>query len=349
MVTHMKKLLLFTDAWSPQVNGVVTTLKNVIRESSWDIEVVNPTMFRTFSCPGYSEIKLSMVTRRTILKLIKEFDPDYIHISTEGPIGWQAYRACKKLGRKFTSSYHTRFPEYVNTMYSWIPTEWVYNVLRKLHMDSEGTLVPTKSIVKELSIKGVCNRYIVWGRGVDTNKFAFHPNRESREKLVVLYVGRISKEKNLEAFLDMKFDQPVEMRVVGKGPHETELKKKYQDRKEIVWVGEKRNTSLVMEYQNADVFVFPSKTDTFGLVMLEAMATGTPVVGYNVPGPKDVIIPGINGYIAYDGNLVKSVKEAIKIPRYTTSNFVSELSWKEVAQEFERIIEYTNNITGDVV
>lgn len=339
----MKKLMLFTDAWNPQVNGVVTTLTNVIKESSWEIEVVNPTMFRTFPCPGYSEIQLSLASRRTMIKLIKEFDPDYIHISTEGPIGWQAYRACKKLGRKYTSSYHTRFPEYVNTMYPWIPSSMVYNVLRKLHKSAEATLIPTKSIVKELSEQNVCNRYVVWGRGVDTQRFAFYPDRKKRDKLVVLYVGRISKEKNIEAFLDMKFDRPVEMRVVGKGPHEEELKSTYEDREDVVWVGEKKHNSLVQEYQNADVFVFPSKTDTFGLVMLEAMATGTPVVGYDVPGPKDVIIPNINGYIAYDDDLVAATEKAVEIPRYKPSNFVSMLSWDEVAREFERSIEAAND------
>lgn len=340
----MKKLIIFTDAWYPQVNGVVTTLTNLIRESSWEIEVVNPTMFKTLPCPGYSEIRMSLVRRNTIIKIIKEFEPDFIHISTEGPIGWQAFRACKKLGRRFTSSYHTRFPEYVNSYYPWISKDFIYGILRKLHTNAEVTLVPTRSIRKELIERGVCRAYSVWGRGVDANKFTFSTEgHKPHLNLQLLYVGRISKEKNIEAFLDMDFPYPVQKRVVGKGPQEEELKKKYKDRTDIVWVGEKKNNELVQEYQSADVFVFPSKTDTFGLVMLEAMATGTPVVGYNVPGPKDVIVPGINGYIAHDGDLVYAVERAVSIPRYKPANFVSQLSWSTVAKDFEHIITSAND------
>lgn len=339
----MKKLLLITDAWSPQVNGVVNTLKNVIKESSWDIEVINPSMFKTFPCPGYSEIRLSLVRRNTIIKIIKEFEPDYIHIATEGPIGWQALRACKKLNRQYSTSYHTRFPEYLNRYYPWIPKSFVYSVLKRMHYGAEVTLVPTNSIRDELQDRDICSNIVVWGRGVDTSKFSFSNDGNTDDsKTVLLYVGRISKEKNIEAFIDLELDRTVEKRIVGKGPQENELKEKYLDREDLVWVGEKVGSELVLEYQNADVFVFPSKTDTFGIVMLESMATGTPVVGYNASGPKDVIIQGVNGVIAYDDDLSAAVERCLEIPRWKPANFVSELSWGEVTRTFEDNIRLFN-------
>lgn len=346
-----KRLLIFTDAAEPQVNGVVTTLRETkthLESMGYAVTMVTPNDFRTVSLPTYKEIQLSLVSRKRLMDIIVEVDPHYIHIATEGPIGYQAMRACKKLGSefKYTSSYHTKFPEYVNGKLPFIPKTLVYRYLRRIHDNSHClcTLVTTRSMEKELRSNGF-GKIQVWGRGVDPFDFKFSPNRVEgvRKKLRLLYVGRVSREKNIEAFLDIDskyFIADVEKVVVGDGPDMAKLKQKYSHDSTIQFLGCKKGRGLEEEYQKADVFVFPSKTDTFGIVMLEAMSCGTPVAAYNVTGPKDIIMPRISGAMHED--LTVAVLKCIGINRRSCSNSVALLSWGEVTKNFKRIIEHAN-------
>ncbi|MEE4283911.1 MAG: glycosyltransferase family 1 protein [Pseudomonadales bacterium] len=321
------KLLVVSDAWLPQTNGVVTTLTAVLQKMpalGIETTVIHPELFKTLPLPSYPEIRIAR-NPQNLKKMINAVSPHAIHIATEGPLGIAARRFCVKNGHAFTTSLHTKFPEYINLRLG-IPLNFGYRFLRWFHHPASSTLVTTKSHHRELTEWGLSN-LVVWGRGVDTQ--LFKPNAEwtFKGKPKLLYVGRIAVEKNIEAFL--KLDLEADKVVVGDGPAKAELAAKYPEAR---WLGYRHGAELVHEYANADVFVFPSKTDTFGLVMLEAMACGTPVAGYNVTGPKDLVENGVNGFI--DSDLKVAVAGALTVDRNGCRVFALKHDWTRVAVRF---------------
>ena len=323
------RLLLATDAWQPQINGVVRTLNMVVnemRQRGHEVDVVNPTDYPNIPMPGYPEIRLAWWLQG-LAKRIELFNPDAVHIATEGPIGFFVRRFCLKNGYTFTTSFHTRFPEYLKERAP-VPMSWSYALIRRFHQPAFRTLVPTKSIVKELEAWKFAHLKI-WGRGVDTK--LFHPGHKTElglsEKPVLLNVGRVAQEKNLEAFLNL--DIEGSKIVVGDGPCLNDYKQRYPN---VSFVGAKQGEELALYYASADVFVFPSKTDTFGLVMLESMASGTPVAAFPVTGPIDVIEQGVTGIMHEDLSI--AVKEAHKLDRGDCRRHASQKDWSQIASEF---------------
>ncbi|XOV82472.1 MAG: glycosyltransferase family 4 protein [bacterium] len=324
-----RKLLIVTDAWHPQTNGVVTTLTAVIEQlsaSNLETTVYHPGLFSTWPLPSYPEIRIARNPGK-LKEMIKALAPDAIHIATEGPLGLAARRFCIKARHAFTTSLHTKFPEYVNLRFG-IPLQLGYRFLKWFHGAAHSTLVTTASHQQELTAWGL-SRLVVWGRGVDTGLFKPQENRTSATKPRLLYVGRIAVEKNIEDFLQLNMQ--AEKIVVGDGPARAELASKYPDAK---WLGYRHGAELVRAYAEADVFVFPSRTDTFGLVMLEAMACGTPVAGYPVTGPKDLIQNGINGCM--DRSLEAAIEGALSVDRHACRAFALEHDWQQVAERFSR-------------
>lgn len=325
----MKTLLIITDAWYPQTNGVVTTLNRIIellQPCGIRTEVIHPGLFKTLPTPGYAEIRMAWNPWR-FGRLYSEINPDYVHIATEGTIGCWGRRWLLKRKIPFTTSLHTRFPEYINERVPIVPVSWGYRFLRWFHQPAQTTLVTTQSCMDDLTDKGFSNMR-VWGRGVDVEAFAPLPVREHPyHDPLLLYVGRVAVEKNLRAFLDLQvFGKKV---VVGDGPSMKELQREYPD---VVFTGYRYGKELAEEYGRADVFVFPSLTDTFGLVMLEAMACGTPVAAYPVCGPIDVVEEGVNG--ALDDDLELAVKRALKVPRQHCRQYAENHSWQRCAEIF---------------
>lgn len=325
----MSKILIVTDAWAPQVNGVVTTLQTVIgllREKGHDIKVISPDMFNTVPLPVYPEIKLAILPKRKMAAMIDAFAPEKIHIATEGPLGWAARAICLKRGWRFTTSYHTKFPEYAYES-ARIPLRLGYRVVKKFHGKSAAMMVATKSLEDDLAQRGFTNA-VTWTRGVNTTLF----NRRRKpavelKKPVMVYVGRVSVEKNIEAFLDL--DLPGSKLVVGGGPQLGKLQNKYPD---VTFTGPKFGEDLAAHYRSGDVFVFPSKTDTFGLVMLEAMACGLPVAAYPVTGPLDVLDAGKAGFMNED--LSKAVQQALKADPKAARDHALKFSWAACAKIF---------------
>jgi len=324
-----KKILIVTDAWHPQVNGVVTTLTQTVRnlkKLGFLVKVINPENYRSIPCPTYSEISLSMTTPRRIYKEIAEFDPHSIHISTEGPLGWAARAVCKKKNFPFTTSYHTRFPEYIRMRLP-IPLSLSYSVLRNFHNRASSIMVATRELQKELQERRFKNTCL-WTRGVDTE--LFKPRSKdflTADKPVFLYAGRVAVEKNIEAFLDLEL--PGTKYVVGDGPAKTQLEGKYP---EVVFVGYQKGELLAKHLAAADVFVFPSKTDTFGVVMLEAMACGVPVAAYPVVGPAQVVRNGVTGCL--DNDLKTAALNALKINPQACRTEAEKYSWEACTEQF---------------
>lgn len=323
------RLLIITDAWVPQVNGVVRTLQSVIeqcRALGHTVEVIAPDSFRSIPCPTYPEIRLAVGAGRGVRKRIAEFAPNAVHIATEGPLGWAARRYCLRNAIPFTTSYHTRFPEYVSARFP-VPESWGYAVMRWFHGPSKGMMVATDSLRRELTGKGFKN-IRSWTRGVDTEQFNPDvPPALDLKAPVFAYVGRVSVEKNLQAFLDL--DLPGTKLIVGDGPQREELEAAYPD---VVFPGAKHGQDLAAHYTSADVFVFPSKTDTFGLVVLEALACGVPVAAYPVPGPKDVLTGSSAGFL--DDDLRQAALDALNIPSGVARSHALAFSWKACAQQF---------------
>ena len=323
------KLLLITDAWSPQTNGVVTTLKTAVvkgmQQKGLEVEVIHPDLFHTIPIPFYPEIELALFPRKKIKTILETFKPDYVHIATEGPLGVSAKRFLDKFGWKYTTSLHTKFPEYVNERCKLIKVSWGYSLLKWFHKHATNIFVTTPSMKKELVAHGFDDkRMVVWGRGVDTVKLTPDPKKKANgKKPTLMYVGRLAVEKNINAFLDAEVDGRKVL--VGDGPQAEELKQQYP---EVEFWGYKYGEELVASYQQADVFVFPSKTDTFGLVMLEALACGTPVAAYPVAGPVDVIENGKTGVLHED--LTTAIKGALKINRADCRKFAEQQSWGAV-------------------
>ena len=308
------RIALATDAWHPQVNGVVRALSTTVdhlRRRGHDVEVIEPSEFRTLPCPTYPEIRLALGCKGAIGRILDGHDPDAVHISTEGPIGWAARGWCLKRGRRFTTSFHTRFPDYVSVR-SGIPAEWIWAVMRRFHNAAERSFVVTKTLGDELQARGIPHTHL-WPLGVDLNQFhpevPPHPALAHLPRPILLNVGRVAVEKNIEAFLGL--DIPGTKVVVGGGPALDQLKARYPD---VMFLGPKHGAELASTYAAADVFVFPSRTDTFGLVNIEALACGLPIAAFPVAGPIDILGPlgvGTHGGKRRIGVLDEDLRQAI--------------------------------------
>lgn len=335
------KILLVTDAWEPQVNGVVRTLSNTMRElraMGCEIEVISPADYpNTVPLITYSEIRLALGARRDVEDRFLSFAPDAVHIATEGTLGWDARHVCLKHKFPFTTSYHTQFPEYVTARFPWIPLWAGYRYMHAFHDKSGRVMVATPTMMEQLRLQGFRN-VALWSRGVDVE--LFNPNKRGIDggvfkdlpRPVFVYVGRVAVEKNIDAFL--KLDLPGSKVVVGGGPALEELKAQYPA---AVFTGPKFGEELARHYADGDVFVFPSFTDTFGLVILEAAATGTPVAGFIAPGPKD-ILPGTGAGVV-DRDLRKACLEALELKREDARALAERYSWRACAEDFRRNLE----------
>lgn len=323
------KIVIATDAWKPQVNGVVTTLGKMgeyLQKAGHEVLFITPQDFNTIPCPTYPEIKLAIFPKKKTTNILNEFKPDAIHIATEGPIGQTTRKYCLKNNIKFTSSYHTQFPEYLRLRLP-IPLAWTYNLFRRFHDKAERTLVPTPDMQKRLTDRGFKNVEI-WSRGVETETFKPRDkNFLTAERPISMYMGRVAVEKNMEAYLDL--DIPGTKYVVGDGPDKVALKEKYPN---VVFTGFKHGEELAQYLAAADVFVFPSLTDTYGLVMLEAMACGVPVAAFPVTGPIDVVKNGITGILNDD--LKTAISEALNINSQDCIDFAKNNSWEKCASVF---------------
>ncbi len=327
---HALKVLIVTDAWSPQVNGVVRTLEMLGRELQLlghDVRYVTPQGRFTIPLPTYAEIRLAVFAQRTLENEIREYAPDAIHIATEGTLGMGARAICLRYNIPFTTSFHTRFPEYVAARFPFIKEEAVYRFLRWFHGPATAMMVATPALKRELEERGFKNLRI-WSRGVDTDLFRPLPGAElPYAKPIWLYVGRIAVEKNIEAFL--KVDLPGTKVLVGDGPARGVLSRTYPEAK---FLGPRSGEPLVQAYSASDVFVFPSRTDTFGLVMLEALACGTPVAAYPVQGPRDVITDAAVG--ALDEDLEKACRKALTLSRDDARAFAVQRNWRTCTEQF---------------
>ena len=323
------RLLIATDAWFPQVNGVVRTLDRLQAEVvalGHDVHMLSPEGYRSLPLPTYNEIRLALTTPGSIAKRIEAYAPDYIHIATEGPIGLMARRWCVRNGRPFTTSYHTRFPEYVRARMP-VPITASYRYLTWFHNAGRAVMVTTESLTRELEDWGF--RSIArWPRGVDHE--LFRPREETVldfDGPIFLYVGRVAVEKNIEAFLSL--DLPGTKVVVGDGPQRAQLEARYSDAR---FLGAKFGEELAAIYASADVFVFPSKTDTLGLVVLEALACGVPVAAYPVTGPKDLI--GDEPVGALEDDLRSAALKALDLSREACREHALKFTWSASAQSF---------------
>lgn len=321
-------IAIVTDAWFPQVNGVVRTLsrtKTLLEDRGHHVEVVSPEGYASIPCPTYPEIRLALFAARSVKKRLTALKPDAVHIATEGPLGLAARRWCRRNRLPFTTSYHTRFPEYVRLRLP-IPLSWSYAFLRWFHGPAHRMLVATPSMERELVERGFKN-IGRWSRGVDLELFRPDQQRTAPSTPILLYVGRVAPEKNIEAFL--KTPHPGQKRVVGGGPQLEELKAKYPD---VEFVGYLHGEELAACMRNADCFVFPSLTDTFGLVILESMASGVPVAAYPAPGPVDLIVNGENGYLSEDLGL--AIEQALQVDRQACRTFAEQFSWERCTDQF---------------
>ena len=337
------RIALITDAWQPQVNGVVTTLVELVRELEvlgHMIEVIHPGLFKTRPCPGYAGIDLAVAPKRVLTEKLDVFAPDAIHIATEGPLGWAARSYCIKRRLRFTTAFHTKFPEILQAALR-IPLSWGYALFRYFHKDSSGVMVPTNGVLHMLEQRGFKN-LCGWTHGVDTELFAYqsqprlYPPMGTLVRPVSLFVGRVSYEKNIDAFL--KLDIPGTKVVCGVGPLEASLKQRYP---QVRWLGVLPRHELAKVYSAADVFVFPSRSETFGLVMLEAMATGTPVAAYPVDGPLEVLgkagdaDDGLHHGGVLHVDLQQACYKALAVPRYEARLRALDFSWAHAAHLFD--------------
>lgn len=323
------KIMIVTDAWEPQVNGVVRTLQATaghLRKMGHTLEFLTPLEFRTVPCPTYPDIRLSLLPTRKTAKRIAAFDPDAIHIATEGPLGLAARRFALEHKRPFTTAYHTRFPEYVHAR-TRIPLAATYAFLRWFHGPSSGVLAPTPAVKRDLEAYGITNARL-WSHGVDHD--IFFPQASARLNTApprFLYVGRVAVEKNVEAFLEL--DLPGSKWVAGAGPALDRIRRRFP---EVNYLGVLNQRDLAQVYASADVFVFPSKTDTFGLVLLEAMACGVPVAAYPVTGPLDVIGDSNAGVLHED--LRTACLRALELKRDDVAAYARRFSWRAATEQF---------------
>ena len=341
------RIAIATDAWKPQVNGVVRTLSttvNALIERGHDIELITPEQFFTVPMPGYREIRLAVAPRFGARRALAEFNPDIVHISTEGPIGWSARAWCLSQNKPFTTAFHTRFPDYASVRTGLSPDRF-WPIMRRFHAPSKAVLAATPGLMAELAERGI-RQTRLWSRGVDTAIFNTHqPPLESLSQLprpLFLSVGRVAKEKNLEAFLQCKVAGSKV--VVGDGPMLEELKAKYPD---VHFTGSLQGSELAGAYTAADVFDFPSKTDTFGLVLIEALTCGVPVAGYPVAGPIDIV--GIDGrgpashlekpVGALNDDLAVATTQALPCSRKNAAAYGRTFAWDRCTSQFEDALE----------
>ncbi len=329
------KLALITDAWLPQVNGVVTTLVELVREMEClghQVLVIHPGMFATRPCPGYAGIDLAVRPGKVLSKQLDAYAPDSIHVATEGPLGWAGRSYCHKRRLSFTTAFHTRFPEMLNAALK-VPLWLGYAVLRYFHKRSAGVMVPTPSVMRMLDARGFRNLRS-WTHGVDMRLFNFHETPQDYGPLgsairpISLCVGRVSYEKNIEAFL--RLNVPGTKVVCGVGPLEAGLKDRFPN---VLWLGLLPRTELAKVYAAADIFVMPSRNETFGLVMLEAMSCGAPVAAFPVEGPLEVLgSPNRGG--ALDEDLRLAWYRAFTVARHEARNRALDFSWTSATQVF---------------
>jgi len=329
------RVLIVSDAWHPQVNGVVRTLSMVAAELTalgHRVEVIGPDRFRTTALPTYSSIRVAVAPGRRMGAMIEAFRPDALHIATEGPLGHAARRWAVRRGVAFTTSFHTRFPEYLHAR-TRLPIALTYAWLRRFHNAGAATMVAADSLRRELATRGF-RRVRAWTRGVDLARF--RPGRPGEAdpgmaypRPIFLYVGRVAVEKNLGAFLSL--DLPGTKLIVGDGPQRQVLAQSYPDAQ---FVGERHGAALARSYAGADVFVFPSLTDTFGLVLLESLASGTPVAAYPVTGPADVLEGAAPGVGALDHDLRAAALQALEGDRLACRAHAERFSWRACADLF---------------
>jgi glycosyltransferase involved in cell wall biosynthesis len=330
------RIMIVTDAWEPQVNGVVRTLKSTRRElekAGHEVDLLTPAEFRTVPCPTYPEIRLSVFAARSVRSRIETWRPQALHIATEGPLGLAARAAALRAGLPFTTAYHTRFPEYVHARFR-LPLRLTYRFLRWFHGPAAAVMVPTKVVKADLEAAGFDPQQVVlWSRGVDLD--LFKPGPATPHELrppVFLYVGRLAVEKNIEAFLAL--DLPGSKWVAGDGPLLSRLQRAHPG---VRFTGVVDQRALARLYNAADVFVFPSRTDTFGLVLLEAMACGCPVAAYPVTGPIDVIGDSAAG--ALDDNLRSACLRALQIERAAARAHAERFSWEACSRQFLQYLQ----------
>lgn len=331
------KIALITDAWQPQVNGVVRTYENTTRELTeigHQVLVIAPSEFRTIPCPTYPSIRLAINPGGHLRWRLDEFRPDAIHIATEGPLGHAARRYCLRRDLAFTTSFHTQFPEYIRLRMP-VPLSWSYGYLRGFHQPARRTLVPTESQRQRLIGRGFGD-VVLWSRGVDTRIFKPLQDRDKfclqQPRPIFIYMGRVAVEKNIEAFL--KLDLPGSKLVVGDGPDLGKLQQRYPN---VHFTGYRFGHELAQYLAAADVFVFPSLTDTYGLVMLEAMACGLPVAAFPVTGPIDVVQNGITGVLNND--LQQAALAALDVNPDACIEYAHARSWRRCAEDFAACLE----------
>ncbi|MCB2114006.1 MAG: glycosyltransferase family 1 protein [Parvularculaceae bacterium] len=327
------KIVIATDAWKPQLNGVVRTLETlgeILTRFGNQVRYITPNEFKSVPLPSYPEIRLSILPNRRVAKVINEFKPDAIHIATEGPIGRAVRRFCKRRDYPFTTSFHTRFPEYANERWA-VPISWGYAVLKDFHKDGETMMVATPGLMDELRSRGFVDMKL-WARGVDLDTFTPGDRQllDHHPRPVFLYVGRLAVEKSIEDFL--KLDLPGTKVIVGEGPQRAELEERFKD---AVFVGSKYGEDLTRYYQASDVFVFPSRTDTFGLVNVEALACGVPVAAYPVRGPLEILDGAPAGCGAMNEDLRRACLDAFENRDPAACRAWSErFSWESASRQF---------------
>jgi len=331
-------IALVTDAWAPQVNGVVRTLTEITRElrrRGHVVEIISPDLFRSVPCPTYPEIRLALAGRHKVGDRLAALDPEAVHIATEGPLGWAARTWCLAHGRSFTTAYHTQFPEYLARR-TGLPAAIFWPLIRRFHRPAARIMVATETIRQHLRDQGLA-QVIEWSRGVDLAVFS--PDLAPPDlffglaRPIQLYVGRVAVEKNIEAFLANT--HPGSKVVVGDGPELARLQGEYP---QTCFLGTRGGLALASCFAGADVFVFPSRTDTFGLVMIEALACGTPVAAYPVPGPLDVLTPASG---AMDEVLESAIARACKLDRADCLAHGQSFSWQASADQFLAALEPT--------
>lgn len=325
------KIAFITDAWHPQINGVVTTIDNTcktLKAEGNQILMITPDQFNTVPCPSYPSIKLSIFCYPKVKRLLDEYQPDHIHIATEGPLGLAARKYCLKHKLAFTTSFHTLFAEYINLRLK-IPVSWGYRLLHWFHKPASRIMIATEKVEADLANRGFKKeKFARWSRGVDTERF--RPRTKdylTYSRPISMYVGRIAIEKNLDAFLTLSI--PGTKVVVGDGPQMNKLKKHYS---EVIFAGFETGEPLAKTMAAADVFVFPSRTDTFGIVMLDALACGVPVAAYPVQGPLDVLVDNKTGCMRE--NLQEAFYSALELNSEDCRQQALKYSWQNCSAQF---------------
>jgi glycosyltransferase involved in cell wall biosynthesis len=331
------RIAIVTDAWFPQTSGVVTALSNIskgLEARGHEVKVIHPGLFKTVPCPTYPQIRLSCLPYRKLRRVMKDFKPEAIHIPVEGPLGLAGRNYCVKHDLPYTTSFMTKFPEYINIR-SGIPISWSHKVLKWFHGKAERVTVSTPSLERELTALGYDN-LVYWGRGVDTE--LFRPRDKSAldehdvSRPVLLYMGRVAPEKNIEKFLAL--EHPGTKVVIGDGPS---LDQYIKNNPEALFLGRKTGEDLARHVEAGDVFVFPSLTDTFGIVLIEAMACGLPVAAYPVMGPVDVVKHGETGWL--DEDLEVAVAKALTMDPAACRSHALNYTWEKSVDQFEGMLE----------